>query len=68
VWDVFFNEGSKILFRVALSLLSLSRDALLRSVGQNDLASPLHLMKLICRRVYNPDFLLWVRVILPPRS
>lgn len=30
IWDALFNEGPKILFRVALALLKLEEEALLR--------------------------------------
>jgi hypothetical protein len=31
IWDIFFIEGSKILYRVALALFKLAEDSLLNS-------------------------------------
>ena len=38
IWDCLFNEGSKILFRVAITLIKLHEDQLLQSEDFGDMA------------------------------
>jgi hypothetical protein len=57
VWDVFFNEGNKILFRVGLALLKANEKQLLETEDDNSIYA---MLKTIPTEAYNCDSLLGV--------
>lgn len=57
VWDVLFNEGAKVLFRVALAIFKMKEDELLAAQNIGDVISILHN---ITHHAFDPDELLKV--------
>jgi len=55
VWDVFFNEGNKILFRIGLALLKANEKVLLAATEDNQIYA---LLKTIPAEAYDCDSLL----------
>eukprot|EP01132_Coremiostelium_polycephalum_P005921 gene5921-7371_t len=55
IWDVFFSEGSKVLFRVALTFFKLNEEKLLSC---NDYGTLYNLIKKIPNQMYDSDDLL----------
>ncbi|GAM18618.1 hypothetical protein SAMD00019534_017930 [Acytostelium subglobosum LB1] len=57
IWDVFFSEGSKVLFRFALAMLKINEEELMSCQDYNDLYS---LIKKIPSKMYDADHLMEV--------
>lgn len=57
VWDVLFNEGARVLFRIALAIFKIKEDALLSSQYLGEIISIFHQAT---HRSYDPDMLLKV--------
>jgi len=55
VWDVMFHEGSKVMFRVALSLLKLNENAILKCAHMGEV---LHLFNGVTENMYDADKLM----------
>ena len=58
MWDVFFSEGSKILFRVGLALLKIHEPLILRAT---DLGTMFNILKDIPQGAFDCDLVLDVR-------
>jgi hypothetical protein len=55
VWDIFFNEGSSVLFRLTLALLKINEDKILLCKDGGEI---LTLMRECGLRIHDPDYLL----------
>ncbi|KAH7434660.1 hypothetical protein KP509_06G029100 [Ceratopteris richardii] len=55
VWDVLFNEGAKVLFRVALALFKMKEEELLATQQEVEVVN---ILQTATRHLYNPDVLL----------
>ena len=55
IWDMFLNEGSKVLFRIAAALFSINEKRLLAVKDAADLFGVLHK---IGKDIINPDQLI----------
>jgi hypothetical protein len=58
VWDCLFNEGSKILFRVALALIKIHAQELIQTTDYQTLFVT---MKRITKTTFDPEHLMRVR-------
>lgn len=65
VWDVFFNEGSKILFRVGLALLKSNEPTIMQTT---DSGTMFNLLRNIPQTAFDADNLLNVSVAAPISS
>jgi hypothetical protein len=57
VWDVLFNEGVKVIFRVALAIFKLNEDALLNTKHTGQV---MKVLQLSTEHLFDPDVLLKV--------
>ncbi|CAM6124260.1 unnamed protein product [Calypogeia fissa] len=55
VWDVLFNEGVKVIFRVALAIFKLNEDSLLNTKHAGQV---MKILQLSTEHLYDPDVLL----------
>lgn len=54
IWDVFFSEGTTVLFQVAIALIFIVKEVILHAKKPDDISSTLSLLK-VCALVRQAD-------------
>lgn len=55
VWDMFFNEGSKVLFRIAIAVFKINETKLVEST---DATTMFRTLRTMCEDITDPDLLI----------